>query len=38
MKLENMPVPLTSAMVDEYMAPILMAAKTGDLNGIRNVV
>jgi alcohol dehydrogenase len=37
MKLENMPVPLTSEMVDEYMAPILEAAKTGDLSKIRNV-
>jgi alcohol dehydrogenase class IV len=37
MKLENMPVPLTAAMVDEYMAPILVAAKTGDLKRIRNV-
>jgi len=37
MKLENMPVPLTAAMTDEYMAPILIAAKTGDLEGIKNV-
>jgi alcohol dehydrogenase len=37
MKLENMPVPLTAAMVDEYMAPILEAAATGDLARIRNV-
>jgi alcohol dehydrogenase class IV len=37
MKLENMPVPLTAEMVDEYMGPILEAAKTGDLGVIRNV-
>ncbi|MBC7232549.1 MAG: iron-containing alcohol dehydrogenase [Chloroflexi bacterium] len=37
MKLENMPVPLTSEMVDEYMAPILEAARTGDLGLIKNV-
>ena len=32
MKLENMPVPMTAETVDEYMGPILLAAKTGDLN------
>lgn len=37
MKLENMPVPLTAEMVDQYMAPILEAAHTGDLNLIKNV-
>jgi hypothetical protein len=37
MKLENMPVPLTAEMVDEYMGPILEAAKTGDLRVIKNV-
>jgi alcohol dehydrogenase len=37
MKLENMPVPMTAAMVDEYMRPILQAAKTGDLGLIKNV-
>ncbi|MCC7175080.1 MAG: iron-containing alcohol dehydrogenase [Bryobacterales bacterium] len=37
MKLENMPVPLTAEMVDEYMGPILRAAATGDLSRIRNV-
>ncbi|MBE3144703.1 MAG: iron-containing alcohol dehydrogenase, partial [Planctomycetes bacterium] len=36
MKLENMPVPLTSEMVDEYMGPILQAAKTGNLDLIKN--
>jgi alcohol dehydrogenase class IV len=37
MKLENMPVPLTADMVDEYMAPVLEAAATGELGRIRNV-
>jgi alcohol dehydrogenase len=37
MKLENMPVPLTADMVDEYMAPVLEAAATGELARIRNV-
>jgi len=37
MKLENMPVPLTADMVDEYMAPILQAALEGDLDLIKNV-
>lgn len=37
MKLENMPVPLTDGMVDEYMGSILMAARTGDLSVIKNV-
>jgi alcohol dehydrogenase class IV len=37
MKLENMPVPLTPEMVDDYMAPVLRAAATGKLEGIRNV-
>ncbi len=37
MKLENMPVPLTAEMVDEYMGPILEAATTGNLAVIRNV-
>lgn len=35
MKLENMPVPLTAETVDEYMGPILAAAKTGDLSLIK---
>jgi alcohol dehydrogenase len=38
MKLENMPVPLTAEMVDQYMAPVLEAARIGDLNLIKNVV
>jgi alcohol dehydrogenase len=37
MKLENMPIPLTTGMVDTYMAPILQAAATGDLALIKNV-
>ncbi len=37
MKLENMPVPLTAEMVDEYMGPVLQAARNGDLSVIRNV-
>ena len=37
MKLQNMPVPLTAEMVDEYMEPILEAAKDGDLSRIKNV-
>jgi alcohol dehydrogenase len=37
MKLENMPVPLTAEMVDEYMGPVLQAAKTGDLSLIKSV-
>lgn len=36
MKLENMPVPMTAEMVDEYMGPILRAAKTGNLSLIKN--
>jgi len=37
MKLKNMPIPLDASMVDEYMAPILEAAKTGDLSLIKNM-
>ena len=37
MKLQNMPVPLTAEMVDEYMRPVLQAAVSGDLSLIRNV-
>jgi alcohol dehydrogenase len=37
MKLQNMPVPLTAEMVDEYMGPILEAARDGDLAMIKNV-
>ncbi|PUU94013.1 iron-containing alcohol dehydrogenase [Halanaerobium sp.] len=37
MKLKNMPIPLDASLVDEYMAPILEAAKTGDLSLIKNM-
>lgn len=35
-KLDNMPVPLGGELIDEYMGPILQAAKTGDLSLIKN--
>ena len=37
MKLENMPVPLTAEMVDEYMGTVLEAARDGDWSLIKNV-
>ena len=37
MKLENMPVPLTADLVDEYMGSVLEAARTGDLRIIKNL-
>jgi len=37
MKLQNMPVPLSAEMVDEYMRPVLEAARDGRLDVIRNV-
>ena len=37
MKLENMPAPLTADMVDEYMRPVLEAARDGDLALIKDV-
>ena len=37
MKLQNRPVPLTAEMIDEYMRPILEAARDGDLSLIKNV-
>ncbi len=37
MKLQNMPVPLTAEMIDDYMGPVLEAARTGDLSMIKNV-
>lgn len=37
MKLKNMPVPLSADLVDEYMAPILQAAKVGDFGLIKNM-
>jgi len=36
-KLENMPVPLTAEKVDEYMRPVLEAAKTGDFGKIKTI-
>ncbi len=37
MKLQNMPVPLNSEMIDDYMGPILEAARDGNLSLIKNV-
>jgi alcohol dehydrogenase len=37
MKLANMPIPLTADMVDDYMGPVLEAARTGDFGLIRGV-
>lgn len=37
MKLENMPVPLTAELVDEYMGAVLQAASSGDLSVIENL-
>jgi alcohol dehydrogenase len=37
MKLQNMPVPLTVEMIDDYMGPILEAARYGNLALIKNV-
>lgn len=37
MKLENMPVPLTAELVDEYMGAVLQAATNGDLSVIKNL-
>ena len=37
MKLKNMPVSLNASLVDEFMGPILQAAKTGDFSLIRNM-
>ncbi len=34
MKLKNMPVPLNASLIDDYMGPILEAAKTGDFDKI----
>lgn len=36
-KLENMPVPLTADLVDEYMGSILYAAESGELEKIKNL-
>lgn len=37
MKLKNMPIPLNADLIDEYMNPILQAAKTGDFSLIKNM-
>lgn len=37
MKLENMPVPLTAELVDDYMGPVLEAARDGDLERVREL-
>ncbi len=37
MKLQNMPVPMTADDVDEYMAPVLLAAESGELSGIKEM-
>jgi alcohol dehydrogenase len=37
MKLENMPIPLTADMVDKYMGSVLEAARTGNLNTVKNL-
>ncbi|MDW7673634.1 MAG: iron-containing alcohol dehydrogenase [Bacillota bacterium] len=37
MKLKNMPVALNSELVNEYMGPILLAAKNGDLELIKQL-
>jgi len=37
MKLKNMPVALNAGLIDEYMGPILEAAKTGDFSVIKNL-
>ena len=37
MKLKNMPVPLSAGLVDEYMRPVLEAAKVGDFSLIKNI-
>ncbi len=36
-KLENMPVPLSAEMVDDFMGPVLLAARDGNLSIIKNV-
>lgn len=37
MKLENMPIPLTAEMVDEFMGPVLFAARDGKLSEIKTL-
>ncbi len=36
-KLENMPIKLTAEMVDDYLGPVLDAARTGDFSLIRTM-
>ena len=36
-KLRNMPVPMTADDVDEYMGPVLRAARRGNLTLIKNM-
>lgn len=37
MKLENMPVPMTVEMIDDYMGSVLQAAKSGNLGLIKSL-
>jgi alcohol dehydrogenase len=37
MKLKNMPIALNASLIDEYMKPILEAAKTGNFSLIKNI-
>jgi alcohol dehydrogenase len=37
-KLKNMPVPLHASQVDEYMGPVLEAAKCGDFSLVKNLI
>ncbi len=37
MKLQNMPVPLRAESVDQYLKPILEAARSGDFDLIKNI-
>jgi len=37
MKLQNMRIPLDPSLIDEYMGPILEAAKDGDISKIKNL-
>ncbi|NOR53849.1 MAG: iron-containing alcohol dehydrogenase [Candidatus Aminicenantes bacterium] len=37
MKLKNMPIPLSSGIVDEYIRPVLEAALSGDFSLIKNI-
>jgi hypothetical protein len=37
MKLQNMPIPMTTEDVDVYMEPVLRAAATGDFSLIKEM-